>query len=233
MDHNNTHIEGLVVDCNVGKTPFGQPYADLIVCAVKSINGDKESSFFQVRIPVSDKIKDNIDAIASDCIRNKELIDRTGTQLANHAIACDGRIRNDVTGQPYVLAKPEDMSFPLEISEKKNMIKAEGEVFKTVNTSPIAASLLIKIDNGPDRPATVLPVIIDAKTHPEVWSSAVNGEISKGDRLRFSGNPHGKIFGHGKDIMLRMSVKADSASVVMKQNLKTATRKKPVSKKSL
>lgn len=210
---NNIHLEGLVIDCTVEKTKSSEKsYANVVLCTMRSVNGNKEKSFHYTRFPVSDGLKDKILGIAGDCSANFE-----GKALASHVMAVDGELRNDLKGQPFIFARPEDVSFPEKISRKGNSIKAEATIKKVVNTTPIASTLIVEMPSDHEGRKTTIPVMVEAKKNPAVWAALTAGELKEEDTVTITGKLDGRLFGHGQDLMLRAAIISDTVRMNKKQ----------------
>lgn len=210
-EKNNVSIEGKIVDGYMDKLQEKNiSYASMLICSpMKKADGNLEKLYFRIRFPVS---PDMVQKISNICEES-----RNSQEQKPHFIAVRGQLKYDKQARPFILSKEKDTKFS-DIPKKdkyENMISLDGFVHKVLQKSPIAATLLVKVNNGKD----IIPVTFNAQKNPLEWAGIVNGKIKEGDSIKASGRLDGKIYAHapGKDLMTVASVIAENAVIKAKK----------------
>lgn len=228
-ENNNVNLEGIVIECSLDTLPSSDiKYASMIISTThKKKGGSAENAYHRVRFPVSPDTAESIVKLKNDCKQNFEKISRGVNGVAPRYISLNGELRHDKRNQPFILADEKDVRFPEKISNKNNRISLEGKLHSILHSSPVAATLLIKVPNG-EKNKSLVPVIIDSRKNPLEWAAIASGKTAQGDNVRVTGRLDGKLYGNGpnNDMLLRSSILSQTISI--KNNLKKQNQQKPV-----
>lgn len=235
-EKNNVRLEGAIIECSLGKTDEKQiQYASMLICtSERKKDGTTENSYHRIRFAVSSENAKKIARISSDCMANKARLSSEGSdqlkEIVRNNIRVTGELRNDNKRQPVIIAQENDVTYPDKISQTNgNSISLEGTLHSVVNSSSIAATILISVPAGKSRNKTLVPVIIDSRKNPVEWASITSGRTKPDDIVKVSGKLDGRLYGNGPDnaVLLRFSVISETISI--KNNL-SKRQTKPVPK---
>ena len=221
---NSVHLEGPVYSCVITnkEKPSNFTVADLeLVTATRHKNeqGKMElvdKMYHRVRILATGEKAEKLINLEKEFEASRN----AGTKAKAQVLSLDGEITVGKNGQPYILAKEENVTFSDKISFK-NSLTLQGKVEKTVSNNHFATAILSTKTSFDTK--VLIPMVVFNKDNPKGWADIASEKVHKGDTINISGPLVSAIYGNGEDSKYRCSVNAKHYTVL---NQKLAKERK-------